>query len=101
MLGEVAVLSAVAFEPDIDPVALSVCGAGFGMAAALSEAKESLVIELFCAVSFFEQLIMNNTVAANITFFIMILFGIYQSYNSSRAPLYDLNHIKKIVCLLN
>ena len=73
---EVALLSVTEPEFDIEVVVLSVCGAGFGIAAELSDAKESLVIELSVA-SFFAQLMMNKTLIAKNNFFIIIYFWIF------------------------
>jgi len=60
--------------PDAEVVVLSVCGAGFGIAAVLSDAKESLLVELVCDESFFEQLIIAKTLRVKKNFFIIILF---------------------------
>ena len=60
--------------PDAEVAVLSVCGAGFGIAAVLSDAKESLLVELVCDESFFEQLIIIKAPNAIKNFFIIILF---------------------------
>lgn len=73
----VILLSETEPEFDIEEVVLSVCGAGFGIAAELSEATESLLIELVSVVSFFEQLMMNKTLIANNNFFIIIYFLVF------------------------
>jgi hypothetical protein len=54
----------------LEAVVLSVCGAGFGIAAVLSETRESFFIELVSVVSFLEQLMMNKTLIVKNNFFI-------------------------------
>jgi len=60
-------------DPEAEVVVLSVCGAGFGIVAVLSEVKISLDIE-FSVVPFFEQLMMNRTLIVKNNFFIIIYF---------------------------